>query len=102
LRDGSDPRSGMRMLEAPFDERVRFLCDSYPHWMQQPDVLCERLSHLAVQHGNQQVQIWKEMVQQAAFRELTASLLERHYDPSYRKSMMKNFGKLPELRKPSH
>jgi hypothetical protein len=34
------------------------------------------------------------MVQQAAFRELTASLLERHYDPSYRKSMMKNFGKL--------
>ncbi|MBR7783053.1 tRNA 2-selenouridine(34) synthase MnmH [Undibacterium sp. LFS511W] len=85
-------------IEAPFEERVRFLCDSYPHWMQQPDVLCERLSHLAVQHGNQQVQVWKEMVQQAAFRELTASLLEQHYDPSYRKSMAKNFGKLQTAR----
>jgi tRNA 2-selenouridine synthase len=81
-------------LEAPMTERVRQLMGEYTHWLDQPDRLVARLETLVGIHSRDKVARWQFMARTRQWPRLVASLLDDHYDPSYRKC--------PLFRHPTH
>ncbi len=47
-------------------------------------------------HGAERVAEWKALVEGDRWLELVGRLLVEHYDPSYDRSMRRNFGRLSE------
>ncbi len=73
------------------DERIRFLCEEYSHFFSQPGLLKERLSKLAPLIGHEKVSQWNDLIDSKHWAELVKTLLIDHYDPTYRRSMKKNY-----------
>jgi tRNA 2-selenouridine synthase len=71
--------------------RVRLLLDDYPHWCLDAGALNARLAPLAVLHGKATISRWQEAATRGEFGELVAELLALHYDPSYSRSIERNF-----------
>ena len=82
-------------VEASLDDRVAFLCDDYAALFETADVLKHLLSRLIELHGYQIIHRWHELIDSGAKSELFRELIERHYDPAYRRSSGRLF---PELR----
>ncbi len=74
--------------------RVRLLVDDYPHWCQDIDALNARLAPLTVLHGKATIARWQEAATRGEFGELVAELLAMHYDPSYSRSIERNFANM--------
>ena len=88
-------------IEAPAAERVRFLIEEYRHFLEDPEVLKQKLSCLAGLYGNEVIGRWIAQTDAGAWDELVADLLVNHYDPAYRRSTLRNyrgFGGAMELR----
>ena len=88
-------------MEAPVAERVRFLIDQYRHFLEDPQVLKQKLSCLAGLYGNEVIERWIAQADAGAWNELVADLLVNHYDPAYRRSTLRNYagsGDATELR----
>ncbi len=73
-------------IEAPLDSRVKLLMSDYAHFLENPDLLTERLSLLVDLHGHEVINRWCEMARQGAWELLVTELLERHYDPAYKRT----------------
>jgi len=71
-------------LSMPLDDRVRFLLDDYPYLVNNPEQLIVLLNHLRRLRGNEQVDTWIELIHSDQWHDLVKSLLEHHYDLSYR------------------
>ncbi|MDR2613981.1 MAG: tRNA 2-selenouridine(34) synthase MnmH [Candidatus Accumulibacter sp.] len=82
-------------VEAKIDDRVAFLCEDYATLFDAPESFKSLLSCLVGQHGHQRVGHWHELVNAGAKAELFRELIERHYDPAYRRSSHGLFRKLP-------
>lgn len=80
LRDGACVR-----IQASLDARVDHLLERYADLIADPAVFAQKLDRLINQHGHQQVQDWQAQVEQGAWRELAEALVQRHYDPAYRR-----------------
>lgn len=87
-----------RMRESPcielcpnMEERVVFLCQEYVHFFAQASLLKEKLSRLAPFIGHERLAQWNELIDTRQWRALVQQLLIEHYDPSYRRSMKKNY-----------
>lgn len=87
-----------RMRESPcielapdMQQRVEFLCREYAHFFGQPTLLKERLSRLAPLVGHERLSKWNQCIESAQWPELVEDLLIAHYDPTYRRSMKKNY-----------
>ncbi len=87
-----------RMRESPCIElapdiadRVRFLCQEYAHFFGQPAALKEKLARLAPLIGNERLSQWNRLIDSAQWETLVQDLLTGHYDPTYRRSMKKNY-----------
>lgn len=78
-------------IEAPIEARVEFLLGDYVYFFDHPDWLCERLAHLQSLIGNEILNGWLTLVRAADWPTLVRELLERHYDPLYRRSQHSNF-----------
>ena len=78
-------------VEPPLAERVRFLIDEYRHLTQHPELLRERLGQLATLQPREVIAHWMACVDAGDWTALTADLLEKHYDPLYRRSMASNY-----------
>ena len=87
-------------IALPVAERVEWLLQQYPHWRDNPEALKHQLSSLQAQHGRQQVACWQQLVDTGQLRALVRALLERHYDPAYRRSMQRSFARRVELSLP--
>ncbi|MDR1936133.1 MAG: tRNA 2-selenouridine(34) synthase MnmH [Candidatus Accumulibacter sp.] len=85
-------------VEAGIDDRVAFLCEDYAALFDAPERFKSLLSCLAGQHGHQRVGHWQALVDAKAKAELFRELIERHYDPAYRRSSHSLFRKLPQAR----
>jgi tRNA 2-selenouridine synthase len=77
-----------------FDQRVTLLQEEYGHFFTDPGDLCAKLDGLASLHGNAVVESWKALAAAGAWSELTSELLNRHYDPLYRRSAARNYPQL--------
>ncbi|WP_338849336.1 tRNA 2-selenouridine(34) synthase MnmH [Massilia sp. W12] len=78
-------------LQAALPLRVELLLQDYAHFTTAPDGLLQKLAFLTPLHGRATVQQWEQMVRLGQFAQVTQALLEQHYDPSYLRSMQRNF-----------
>lgn len=78
-------------LELDTQHRIELLCAEYAHFFQQPEGLKQQLEKLHALVGANQVAQWAQQVDRAAWPELVESLLALHYDPSYLRSIDRNF-----------
>ena len=70
----------------PAAARAAFLTTEYGHFIDDPDALLAKLQTLKEACGGKQLESWQEMIRQRRWEEFVVSLLERHYDPVYRRS----------------
>ncbi|MHB1099763.1 MAG: tRNA 2-selenouridine(34) synthase MnmH, partial [Burkholderiales bacterium] len=80
-------------LDAGIAVRNAILAQDYRHFFSQPEALVEKLDCLTPLHGGETIDSWKAMIDHCEWDNLVASLLEKHYDPAYRKSIEKHYEK---------
>ncbi len=73
-------------LEVPLQTRIAFLIKDYQHFLDNPDLLTQRLLLMAETHGHDVINGWCELAQQAKWPQLVSELLTKHYDPAYQRS----------------
>ena len=73
------------------DPRVSLLCEEYQHFFSQPTRLLEQIEKLRPLVGDDMAEQWRGQVEAGDWRSLVRGLLEHHYDPSYRRSISRNF-----------
>lgn len=78
-------------LELGLEHRVALLCEEYAHFFQARDPLRAQLQKLVALVGHEQVAKWIEQVDSGDWAQLVESLLALHYDPSYLRSIDRNF-----------
>ncbi len=88
--------SRVAIVEAEVEARARFLLDEYEHFRADVPGLLALLDCLVPLHGAQRVGEWKALVGDDRWLDLVGRLLVEHYDPSYDRSMRRNFGRLAE------
>lgn len=72
----------------PMPARARFLARDYADALIDPAEMSARMDKLRTICGHEQVTKWQVLLQQGRYEGLAASLMELHYDPSYRRSRM--------------
>lgn len=87
-------KSPCLQLEVPLDERIRFLCEDYHFYIENPQLLIDKIARLAPYHPKAEMQNWYQLINQGAFPELVQQLLEKHYDPLYWRSMHNHYPQL--------
>ena len=85
-------------VEAGLEDRVDFLCEDYAALLDAPEAFKALLLCLVDLHGHQTIARWHELVDARAKAELFRELIEKHYDPAYRRSSHGLFLKLPLAR----
>lgn len=86
--------SQVAIVEAPIDVRSHFLLDEYQHFLKDVPRLFTLLDCMIPLHGAQRIGEWKALVDTDLWPELVERLLLEHYDPSYDRSMRRNFDQL--------
>ena len=78
-------------LETPKAQRVAMLADDYAHFVRDSGSFAAQIAPLAKLHGNKTIARWQALADEGAVAELTAELLDVHYDPSYERAIRSNF-----------
>ena len=78
-------------LEAGEDTRVALLMEDYAHFLANPERLREKLECLIPLHGNERIAGWTSQLRSGQWHELVRDLLHSHYDPAYRRSLLRNY-----------
>ena len=78
-------------LQLPQDERIALLMEEYPLFVSDTLQFGQRLEALINLKGKAVVDAWKAQLTQGNIKEVVQSLLESHYDPTYLKSISRNF-----------
>lgn len=79
--------------------RVQHLKQEYAHFLGDAASLAEQLDRLTQLHGRAAIERWKELARCREWDELVRDLLERHYDPAYKRSIASHYSQLPRARK---
>jgi tRNA 2-selenouridine synthase len=83
-------------LEPPIGQRVALLQEEYRHFLAEPEMLLARLACLRELHGEKRIAAWKALAGAGRWDELVLDLLEKHYDPTYARSMARHYPALDE------
>lgn len=83
-------------IEATDAARVRFLIGDYDYFLADPATLKEKLDCLRELQSGETLARWKALVDAREWPALVGELLEKHYDPLYRRSQGKNYVHFPE------
>ena len=78
-------------IEADASLRASLLQDEYRHLLRDPETLLQKLEILTSLYGHDLIDCWKGYVADRQWDALVMELLERHYDPAYRKSTLKHY-----------
>jgi tRNA 2-selenouridine synthase len=70
-------------IEAPADERARYLVSRYAEVTADRAALDTALSQLPEHPGRKTLEAWRALAEAGAFETLAAQLIEKHYDPAY-------------------
>ncbi|MBA4382530.1 MAG: tRNA 2-selenouridine(34) synthase MnmH [Sideroxydans sp.] len=82
------------LMDATVEARVKLLMEDYHHFLDDPETLIKKLSVLIPFHGHAQLEHWSGLIRAAQFDTLVKELLEKHYDPSYLRSLGKHYLRL--------
>ena len=83
-------------VQLPQAARVEFLLQEYPHLVEYPDLLKQKLESLKSRHGGQKIRHWFSLIDADKWQLLVADLLTSHYDPAYRRSMSNTYTRVAE------
>jgi tRNA 2-selenouridine synthase len=78
-------------LEASSDARVALLLEDYAHFVARPEALAAKLELLRDLHGAGRIELWRTHLALGQWQPLVRDLLESHYDPAYRRSLLRNY-----------
>ncbi|MFN0301728.1 MAG: tRNA 2-selenouridine(34) synthase MnmH [Burkholderiales bacterium] len=93
---GSMRQSACIRIAAPVAARVEFLLREYQHFVNDPPSLHNRLDLLATLYPREVIARWQAQANAGRWAEFVEDMLANHYDPAYRRSMDRNFSRLPE------
>lgn len=82
--------SSCLQIDVPFQERVRFLCEDYICYINDPQLLHQKIHRLAPYHSKAMLQRWFTLIEQHDYTRLVEELLNEHYDPLYWRSTHKH------------
>ncbi|MEP7182602.1 MAG: tRNA 2-selenouridine(34) synthase MnmH [Betaproteobacteria bacterium] len=83
-------------VDTPQPLRVELLKDEYAHFLADHALLSRRLAPLVELHGRQTIDRWSAAAAAGDWDMLVAELLARHYDPTYSRSIAKNFPRIAD------
>jgi len=78
-------------VDTPRTLRVALLRDEYTHFIADPASLADKLQPLVPVHGHKVIERWAAAAAAGDFATLVDELLATHYDPTYGRSMLRNF-----------
>ncbi|MEO8346252.1 MAG: tRNA 2-selenouridine(34) synthase MnmH [Betaproteobacteria bacterium] len=78
-------------VDTPQTLRVALLKEEYTHYIAEPESLADNLSPLVPVHGRKTIERWVAAAAAKDFDTLIDELLALHYDPTYGRSMLRNF-----------
>jgi len=78
-------------MDTPKQLRVALLKDEYRHFIADPASLADRLQPLVPVHGRKVIERWIAAAAAGDFETLVDELLVMHYDPTYGRSILRNF-----------
>ena len=84
-------RAACVRVDTPRELRVALLKDEYLHFIEDPASLADKLQPLVPMHGRKVIDRWIEAATAGDFDTLVDELLETHYDPTYGRSILRNF-----------
>ncbi|RJF98504.1 tRNA 2-selenouridine(34) synthase MnmH [Noviherbaspirillum saxi] len=91
----AEMRKGQTLaVDAPMPQRVQLLREDYHHFEQDPAALIERLKNLRPLIGGEEFEQWEALAAARMVPELFERLMRNHYDPTYRRSILRNY---PEI-----
>ncbi len=83
-------------LDTPQPLRVALLKEDYAHFLADPEALAAKLAHLVPIHGRKTIDAWNAAACAGEFDPLVGSLLSAHYDPTYARSIERNFPRVAQ------
>jgi len=85
-------RKGITLqVDADMEQRVLLWRQDYRHFEDDPLEMLERLRFLRPLVGGEEYAAWEELAKQRQMPELFERLMRNHYDPSYRRSALRNY-----------
>jgi tRNA 2-selenouridine synthase len=84
------------VLELPLAERTKLLMQDYGHFIASPAILNQQISCLVALHGREKIQQWQALALDGELEQLVHALLRDHYDPSYQRSITRNFSAIQQ------
>jgi len=85
-------RSGLTIqIEADLQQRVLLWRQDYRHFEEDPNAMLDRLKYLRPLVGGEEFKVWQDLAAQRQMPELFARLMQHHYDPAYRRSVLRNY-----------
>ena len=78
-------------LQLPLEARIKWLLQEYPHLVDYPDILKDKLQSLKSRYGWEKIQQWYHLIDENKWQTLVGDLLQEHYDPAYHRSMGKTY-----------
>ena len=78
-------------VDTPKALRVALLKDEYSHFIADPASLADKLMPLVPVHGRKVIERWMAAAATGDFETLVDELLVTHYDPTYGRSILRNF-----------
>ena len=76
-------------LSATLEKRAKFLVDEYSEITTDLDLLEKQITSLSTIAGHKVVESWLLMAKNKDFYELVKQLMEKHYDPRYKRSLLR-------------
>ncbi|WP_208346120.1 tRNA 2-selenouridine(34) synthase MnmH, partial [Aetokthonos hydrillicola] len=84
-------------IQLPISARVQFLLQEYSHLIDYPNILKEKLGNLKSLCGRQKLNQWYQLIDGGKWEFLVEDMLQSHYDPTYRKSITRDFRKVEQV-----
>ena len=81
-------------IQLPLVARVQFLLATYPHLVDNPEILKAKLQLLKPRYGKDKINQWEQLINSGLWQEFVQDLLQCHYDPSYTQSIERDFAKV--------
>ena len=76
-------------LSATLEKRAKFLVEEYSEITTDLDLLEKQITSLSTIAGHKVVESWLLMAKNKEFYELVKQLMEKHYDPRYKRSLLR-------------
>jgi len=76
-------------LSATVEKRAKFLVEEYSEITTDLDLLKKQITSLSTIAGHKVVESWLQMAKNKEFYELVKQLMEKHYDPRYKRSLLR-------------